>query len=75
MVELGVPHLVRETRLRLGLTQEQLAGRIKVTRGTVHRWENGHSEPSPMAIDRLQSEVKGLGDRGRDLLEQYFEEV
>ena len=73
--DLSAASLVRQIRWRSGLTQERFAARLGVTCLTVNRWENGHAQPSPMAIDRLQSELKGLGDRGRDLLEQYFEEV
>lgn len=33
-------------RKRAGLTQEQLAAKVYVTRQAVSRWENGDSEPS-----------------------------
>lgn len=32
---------LRERRLALGLTQQGLAGKLKVTRNTVARWERG----------------------------------
>jgi len=35
---------IRENRLRMGLTQEQLGARIGVTKAAVSQWELGQSE-------------------------------
>jgi transcriptional regulator with XRE-family HTH domain len=35
------PDELRERRLRLGLSQSQLAARLDVTKETVSRWERG----------------------------------
>ena len=43
------PEVIRELRIRLGLTQEQLAEELGVAFATVNRWENGHSRPSRLA--------------------------
>lgn len=40
------PDRLREMRLRSGLTQEQVARLLKVTRGAVGHWERGKNEPS-----------------------------
>lgn len=44
-------------RKRAGLTQEQLAERVYVTRQAVSRWENGDSEPSIDMRKLLASEL------------------
>ena len=45
---------LRVLRKRLGLTQGQLAERLRVSAITVHRWEAGKARPHPMARQRLQ---------------------
>ncbi len=44
---------LRALRKSLGLTQGQLAERLRVSAVTVHRWEAGKSRPHPMARQRL----------------------
>ena len=53
--------MIKELRVTLGLTQEQLAAKIGVTYSTINRWENGKSTPSPLAmlrIEELQNQLK-----------------
>src|SRR5437588_409373 len=40
-------HLLRKARLEQGLTCVKLADELKVTKGTISRWEKGISKPSP----------------------------
>lgn len=63
---------VRELRQRLELSQEKFAVRLGVAYLTVNRWENGHTQPSPMARKLLESMTHDLGDRGADLVKRYF---
>lgn len=49
---------LRELRERAGLTQQQLADRVKVTRDAVARWEAGRREPS---LSNALAIVKALG--------------
>ncbi len=42
---MGVGEAILHARKRAGLTQEQLAARVYVTRQAVSRWETGESEP------------------------------
>lgn len=65
-------HLVYETRKRLKLTQKAFAERLGVTFISVNRWENSKSHPSKMALKLLKGLLLEMGDRGSDLLEQYF---
>lgn len=46
----GQIRFIRET---LGLTQEKLATRLGVAFPTVNRWENGRTQPSPLALRQI----------------------
>jgi len=45
---------IREIRIRLGLTQEQLAKKLGVSWITVSRWERCKTTPSPLAFEKLK---------------------
>jgi DNA-binding transcriptional regulator YiaG len=64
--------LVKETRKRLGLTQVQFAQALEVSFQSVNRWEQGKTKPLPIVLKQIEVMVKGMGDRGSDLLEGYF---
>lgn len=64
--------LIRELRLLTGLTQEQFAASLGVTYGTINRWENGHSRPSPMAMDKIEQKLEEWGEQGQELLQKYL---
>jgi putative transcriptional regulator len=68
----SVAALVYELRQRVGLSQEKFAAKLGVTFSTVSRWERQKAMPSPMAFDRMRQLLEKMGDRGTDLLEQYF---
>ncbi len=64
--------LVKETRKRLGLTQLQFAKTLGVSFQSVNRWERGRTKPLPIILKQIEGMVKGMGDRGQDLLNEYF---
>ncbi len=66
--------LIRELRLKNGLTQEQFAFEFGVTYSTVNRWENGRSKPSPLAMQKLEGMLQQMGDRAQDFLVKYSSE-
>jgi DNA-binding transcriptional regulator YiaG len=66
--------LVRQLRQRLELSQEGFAAKLGVSFRTVNRWENERSIPSPMALMLIKTLLTKLGERGSDLLNQYFPE-
>ncbi|MBW4639343.1 MAG: helix-turn-helix transcriptional regulator [Gloeocapsa sp. UFS-A4-WI-NPMV-4B04] len=70
--QLEITKLIRETRQRLGLTQEQFALKLGVSYQSVNRWENGRTKPLPLAMKQIKQIVKRMGDRGKDLLDKYF---
>ena len=67
-----IPRLIRELRQRTGLTQEKFAAKLGVTFPTINRWENGRAKPSPLAIQRIEELLRGMGDNGSDLLKRGF---
>jgi len=67
--------LIKELRSRLDLTQEKFAARLGVTFPTINRWENGRAKPSPLGLKQIQDLLSELGEKGKDLQEQYFGEV
>jgi uncharacterized protein len=54
--------IIREARLKAGLTQTELADRLGRERAQVARWEIGGQEPS---FENLQSVVEACGFRLR----------
>ena len=74
--------LIRELRQEMGLTQEKFAAKLGVTFPTINRWENGRSQPSPLAMEKVvnlleqmsNSPKELLRERGKDLLQKYFSE-
>ncbi len=67
-----IPQLIRELRQRTGLTQGKFAAKLGVTFPTINRWENGRAKPSPLAKQRIEELLHGMGDKGEDLLKRGF---
>lgn len=51
--------LVKEARVKAGLSQEDLAKKIFVTKQSISKYENGHAEPS-LEIKKLLEEVLNI---------------
>jgi len=64
--------LVKSLREKLGLSQEKLAARLGVTFSSVNRWENGHTKPSPLAVQKLEELVFELGPAGKEMSDEFF---
>ena len=45
--------LIKEIRVDLGLTQQQMARELNISFSTLNRWENGRGMPSRLAMLRL----------------------
>lgn len=50
--------LVREARLRAGLTQAELGGRLGMAQSVIARWERGEVQPS---LETLRTLVRACG--------------
>ena len=68
----SMARLVRELRELTGLTQEKFAAKLGVTFPTINRWENGRAKLSPLALEKIESLLHSLGDRGEALQKAYF---
>lgn len=64
--------LIRELRLLCGLTQEQFAAFLVVACPTINRWENGRSNSSPLAVEKISQKIWDFGKQGQDLKHKYF---
>lgn len=72
--------LIHELRQLTQLTQVQFAATLGVSYETINRWENGHIQPSPLALKQIrslitelsQSPSKVVQDRSQQLLNGYF---
>ena len=62
---MSVGETILTARKNAGLTQEQLAAKVYVTRQAVSRWETGESEPG---IDMRKAIAKELGVSAVSLL-------
>jgi DNA-binding transcriptional regulator YiaG len=69
----SMARLVRELRELTGLTQEKFAAKLGVTFPTINRWENDRAKPSPLALEKIESLLRSLGDKGEALHKAYFE--
>ncbi|MBD0345080.1 MAG: helix-turn-helix domain-containing protein [Coleofasciculus sp. Co-bin14] len=64
----------------MALSQEQFAATLGVAYCTVNRWENGHIQPSALALKQIRTVLKELKnspeitlqERSQKLLDQYF---
>lgn len=78
-----VSHLIRKLRYLTGLSQEQFAVKLGVAFSTINRWENGHMQPSPLALKQIKmmlddlscSPVIEIQEQSQSLLDQYFSEA
>ena len=50
-----IPARLIQARRELGLTQEQVAGKVGLSRNSIARYERGEVGPSPVALNMLAS--------------------
>jgi len=48
------------------------ANLVKATAGLGSSGENGRAKPSPLALKQIEDLIRGLGERGQDLLQEFF---
>ena len=66
--------LINELRQRLGLSQEKLAARLRVSLPTINRWEKGKTRPDALALHVIEEFLRERGPEYADLLVRYFSE-
>lgn len=69
---LNISALMVELRQRLGITQEKLAGRLRVSLPTINRWEKGKTKPETLALHVIGQFVQRLGPGYQDLYDRYL---
>lgn len=52
---------LRRLRVRLRLSQEEMAAALGVSYVTINRWENGRHSPSRMAQAKIEAMMRGGG--------------
>lgn len=67
-----ISRLVRELWERTGLILGKFAAKPGVTYPTINRWENGRAKPSPLALKQIEDLARGLGERRRNFLQEFF---
>jgi len=72
IAQADIPRLIRNLREKTGLTQEKFATKLGVTLLTINRWENGRARPSPLAMQKVEELLRRMGDRGDNLLSEFF---
>ncbi|WP_405597600.1 helix-turn-helix domain-containing protein [Streptomyces sp. NBC_01410] len=60
--ELPAPRERRELRAAAGLTQQELADAIGVTRAAISQWEAGTRTPRGVLLDRYVDAIRELRD-------------
>lgn len=65
---------LRETRMRKGLTQTDLAAKVGVTQSSISQWENGRKRPSARSVSKLAS-ILGLPEESLDESKSDGQEV
>ncbi|MEG4573589.1 helix-turn-helix transcriptional regulator [Microcoleus sp. N3A4] len=70
--QLELAELVRQTWQRLELSQVKFAKKLGVCFQSVNRWENGRTEPLPVALKQIDRLLHQMGDRAKIRLAKYF---
>ena len=57
---------IKEIRLELGFTQEDLARKMGLALSTVSKWEQGVTSPSSLARQKIEKLMKKGGRKGSE---------
>ena len=52
---MSLPSVLKQTRQKLFMTQEDFASAINVSAVTINRWEKGHSKPNMTAMKNIKA--------------------
>lgn len=56
---------IKEVRIQLGLSQEELAHALGVSFASINRWENGKASPSKLARVQFDTFCKKMKTQGK----------
>ncbi|MDZ8032160.1 helix-turn-helix transcriptional regulator [Nostoc sp. DedSLP04] len=67
-----VGKLIRELRGITDLTQEQFAASLGINYSTGNLWEKGYTNPSSLAMQKIQGMLKEMGELGQKVSVKYL---
>lgn len=67
---MDIAKVIKEARIKKGLTQQELANSVYVTRQTISKWELGKSVPDEASLSLLYQCLE-IDDKDRNLLKKY----
>ena len=70
---MDIAKVIKEARIKKGLTQQELADSVYVTRQTISKWELGKSVPDEASLNLLYQCLE-IEDKDRNILKKYVAE-
>ena len=67
---MDIAKVIKEARIKKGLTQQELADSVYVTRQTISKWELGKSVPDEASLSLLYQCLE-IEDKDRNILKKY----
>ena len=67
---MDIAKVIKEARIKKGLTQQELADSVYVTRQTISKWELGKSVPDEASLSLLYQCLE-IEDKDRNILKEY----
>lgn len=64
---MDIATLIKEYRTKTGMTQQELADKVFVTRQTISKWELGKSEPDNVSLELLFKEMNIEKESQKDI--------
>lgn len=65
-----ISKIIKEARIKKGMTQQQLADSVYVTRQTISKWELGKSVPDEASLNLLYQCLE-IDDKERSILKKF----
>lgn len=66
---MNFPFVVKYSREKLGMSQEEMAHALKISFATINRWENGKTYPNKMALSVFYDFCKKRGIKVQEMLQ------
>lgn len=67
---MDIAKVIKEARIKKGMTQQELADSVYVTRQTISKWELGKSVPDEASLNLLYQCLE-IEDKDRNVLKKY----
>ena len=69
---MSLPEILKMTRQKAFMTQENFAEEIKVSAATINRWENGRSKPNLTAMKKIKGFCEENNLSYEDIEKEWF---